>query len=208
MARGRTLGNRGFSMVEMIVAIGLFTVLMLIITGSFLSIMDASRKARSTRIALDNISGALDYMAREIRLGLYFRCENDVAPPVAPTAPITTPLPCAYPTGGNVLSFERAGGALGNTADQLVFRHEGGQLYRSLDSGTTWEELTAPELDLTDFRFFVEGTDHAGINAADADQPRISVLVRGVGGGDKARTAVTFTLQTTLSARTPNIPPP
>jgi hypothetical protein len=57
----------------MIVAVGMFTVLMLLIMGAFLSVTDASRKTRSTRVALDNVSAAVDYMAREIRLGSYFR---------------------------------------------------------------------------------------------------------------------------------------
>lgn len=205
--RGRVPQNAGFTMVEMVVSIGLFTVLMLIIMGSFLSIMDAARKARSTRIALDNVSGALDYMAREIRLGLYFRCENDAGAPVIALADIFTPASCPYATGGNILAFERAGGVMSNTGDQLVFWHEGERLWRSIDSGVTREPLTAPELNVTDFRFYVDGTDNADLNA-DADQPRITIFVRGVAGGNKVKTQVPFALQTTLSARTPNIPPP
>jgi type II secretory pathway pseudopilin PulG len=208
----------GFSMVEMIVSIGLFTTLMLIIVGSFLSVTDAARKARSTRIALDNVSSAVDYMAREIRLGSYFRCETDTVLDAGYLAdPNGNPASCSYSSGGgNILAFERAGGSLtgfNHQLDQLVFWYEVdgngvGRLRRSTASGANPEDLTAPEINITDFRFYVYGTDHAGVNPANADQPRITIVIRGVAGGNKAKTQVSFSLQTTLSARTPNIPPP
>jgi type II secretory pathway pseudopilin PulG len=196
-------------MVEMVVAIGLFTTLMLIIMGSFLSVADAARKARSTRIALDNVSAALDYMGREIRLGSYFRCEND-ATIDTPDTP-NNPAACPYGgTGGILLGFERAGASISNNTDQTVFRLQGTTIQRSLnccDVNTVFEDLTSPEITVNVLRFYVEGTDHSAINAGDADQPRVTVVVQGVAGANKQKTRVPFALQTTLAARTPNIDP-
>ncbi len=190
----------------MIVAVGMFTVLMLLIMGAFLSVTDASRKTRSTRVALDNVSAAVDYMAREIRLGSYFRCENDAGVPSIAVADMGTMADCAYGTGGNILSLERAGGVLGNTGDQLIFWYDNGRLWRSTDSGVTAEPLTAAELNITYFRFFVTGTGYS-IAGGPADQPKVTIVMRGVSGGGKVKTQTAFSLQTTLSARTPNIPP-
>jgi len=190
-------------MVEMVVAVGLFTTFMLLIVGSFLTVTDAARKARSTRIALDNVSSALDYMAREIRLGNYFRCEDGNAL----TGVITTVRNCPYPTGGQYLAFERAGGSLALNTDQIVFRVNGGVIERSTQSGVNPEALTAPEINIQEFRFYVDGVTHAGINPANADQPRITLVIRGLAGGTKVKAQVPFSIQTTLSARTPNIPP-
>jgi type II secretory pathway pseudopilin PulG len=199
--------TRGFTTVEMVVSIGMFTTLTLIISGAFLSVTDAARKARATRIAVDNVSSALDYMAREIRLGLYFRCENDTVSPIGPTTPLDTPLACPFSgTGGNVLTFERAGGSLLVTSDQMVFWHESGRLWRSTNGGVTKEALTAPELDISDFRFYVDGVAYS-VAGSPADQPRITLIVRGIANGNNTRVRVPFSIQTTLSVRSPNIPP-
>lgn len=209
----RAKGTRGFTMVEMVVAVGLFLTLMLIIVGSFLSITDAARKARSTRIALDNISAAVDYMAREIRLGSYFHCETDtVLGPGYPGAdPNLQTRDCPYGADGSspgmLLAFEKFGGKMAAPSptpwdDQLIFRVLNNRLERSINSGVNWEQLTASDIDITSFRLYVEGT------ASSADQPRITLVLRGRAGGNKIKTQVNFSLQTTLSARTPNISPP
>ena len=194
-------------MIEMIVAVGLFSTLMLIIVGSLLSMTDASRKARATRLAIDNVANAIDYMSREIRLGSFFRCEDGNTL----TGTITSPRDCPYATGGQFISFERAGGSLLSSGDQMIFRLNTAVPAKqfievSTDSGTTYSPLTDTGIQIQTMKFFVDGSNYS-VSGSDANQPKISVLIKGL-AGNKVKTQVPFTAQTTLTARTPNIPPP
>jgi len=55
--------QRGFTLIEMTVSLGLFTIIMFIATSAFLSIVNTDRKARSVRIAADNLNIALEDMS-------------------------------------------------------------------------------------------------------------------------------------------------
>ena len=214
------MGKRGFTLIELVVSIGLFSTLMLLSTGSVLSMLTASQKARNTRIAVDNVSAAIDYMSREIRLGAMFHCEVGGSL----TSPITDPQPCSYSTGGGeYLAFERAGGDPSLVAvppklgpgDQLIFsravdpadptntRHI---IQASNDSGVTFSPLTSSGMDIQVLKFYVDGVNYP-VAGGDGNQPRITILIKGVAGADKIKTQSAFTLQTTLTARTPNITP-
>jgi len=210
--------TRGFTLIELVVSIGLFSTLMLLSTGSVLSMLDASRKARNTRIAIDNVSAAIDYMSREIRLGSMFHC--------GASGPLTDPQACSHTAGGDeYLAFERAGGdpslvadlsavppKLGS-GDQLVFSRAVDPadptryiIQASNDSGSNFSPLTSSGIDIQVLRFYVDGVNYP-VAGGDGNQPRITILIRGVAGGNKAKTQSAFTLQTTLTARTPNITP-
>ncbi|MDO8520572.1 MAG: hypothetical protein Q7S52_00470 [bacterium] len=188
----------GFTLIEMIVSIGVFLVGFLIILGALVSINDAARKARAMRIVMDNLSAAIDSMSRTIRVGSDFNCGCGV--------PITTPQDCPMSDdlgngGGTCLAFE---GQHGTTAvdDQIVYRLSGGRIERSIDSGgmrgLPYLPLTAPELTISSFKFFVHGTP------VNEDQPVVTLLIRGSALTTR-RSITTFSIQTTVAAYTPNI---
>ena len=66
--------RRGFTLIEMTVSLGLFTIIMFIATSAFLSIVNTDRKARSVRIAADNLNIALEDMSRRIKTGNTYYC--------------------------------------------------------------------------------------------------------------------------------------
>ena len=47
--------NRGFTLVEVLVATAIITVVMLVAIGSVLTIQDANRKAQAVRAIIDNL---------------------------------------------------------------------------------------------------------------------------------------------------------
>src|SRR3989338_5238251 len=61
--------SRGFTLVEMIVAIGLFSVVMVVCVGALLSLVNANRKAQALQSVMNNLNIALDGMARSVRMG-------------------------------------------------------------------------------------------------------------------------------------------
>lgn len=59
--------TRGFSLIEIIVAVGVFTVVAMLTVGSLLILTAAEKRVASVQINQDNIRFAVDLMSREIR---------------------------------------------------------------------------------------------------------------------------------------------
>ena len=62
----------------MIVAVSVFTVVMVSSIGALLSIIDANRKAQSLRIVMDNLNFALESISREMRVGSNYYCSQSL----------------------------------------------------------------------------------------------------------------------------------
>jgi len=52
--------SRGFTLLEMIVAIGIFTIVMLMATSALVTIIGANRKVQSQQVAINNLNFALE----------------------------------------------------------------------------------------------------------------------------------------------------
>ncbi len=61
--------SSGFTLIEMIVSLGVFTVVALVAVGALMKIMDANRKALTLKTAINNLNFALESMSREMRVG-------------------------------------------------------------------------------------------------------------------------------------------
>lgn len=199
---------RGFTLIEMIVAIGVFAVCVVLIVGSLISLNNASRKERNIRIAMDNVGAALDSMARNVRMGTRFHCGcGDIASGgTAPYSAGDTNFPggersCSTALGGvgeSCLAFEGQGGGIADT-DQIVFKLFDGQILRSTNSGGSFLAMTAPEININKLTFYVDGAD-AGEN-----QPIVRIVLRGVVG--RGAIVTPFLVQTSVSPRIPNFKP-
>ncbi len=196
---------RGFTLLEMIVATSVFMIAMVIIVGSLVSLNEESRKARTVRIVTDNLSAAVDSMSRNMRMGSAYHCgcgtsgtpstPGDTTFPDGPRSCIMTD---SLGNGGDVcMAFESESGGTGTSSDQVVYRLSNNRIERSTDGGTSYLPLTAPEIKITDLRFYVYG-----VTLSD-DQPVVTMTVRGT-AALSAKTATDFNIQTTVEARTPN----
>ncbi|MBU3926039.1 type II secretion system GspH family protein [Patescibacteria group bacterium] len=61
--------KKGFTLIEMIVAVAIFTVVMIITIGTYLNVDDIQKKATALRIVNDNVNFVLEIMTRELRSG-------------------------------------------------------------------------------------------------------------------------------------------
>lgn len=68
--------NSGFTLIEMIVAIGIFGLVVTITTSAFININDLLKKAEAHRAVVDNLNFAIEAMLREIRAGKSFAGGN------------------------------------------------------------------------------------------------------------------------------------
>lgn len=186
-------GNKGFSLVEMMVAVGLFAVVMTIGVGSLLSLVNADKKAQALKSVMNNLNFALENMSRNMRVGTLYHCSTTSSVP----ASATIPNDCI--NGGVLVAFEGHAGDPNDPADQIIYRFTTGRIEKSDDGGTSFIPITAPEVIISDMRFYVTGSTQG-----DTQQPRIVMTIKG-GAGITASTQTSFNLQTTISQRLTDI---
>ena len=180
--------QRGLTLIEMLVAVSIFSVVMLISVGSLVSINDANRKTQLQRTVIDNLNFATENMARNLRVGTTYHCDFNVSP-------IASVRDC---TGGaSSIVFEGYKGNPGNATDQVVYRLNSstGQVERSLDSGSSFIPITSPELTIDNLIFYVTGT-----SAGDQQQPRVIIVISGTATFKNGQTTH-FSLETAITQR-------
>ena len=178
--------EKGFTIIELIVSVGVFSVVMVIAAGSLLSVISANRKAQSLKSVLNNLSFAVESMSRSMRVGSIYHCGDKT--------PFDVVSDCSG-NGDNFLAFEASDGDINDPKDQIVYRLENGSIKRSKDGGNSYALVTAPEVVIDNLKFIVRDTD-GGNN----QQPNIIISV--VGHMEiNERTRTDFNLQTYVSQR-------
>jgi prepilin-type N-terminal cleavage/methylation domain-containing protein len=178
--------SRGFSLVELLVSVALFTIVMTVSIGTLLALVNANQKAQSLKSVINNLNFGLDSMTRSIRTGRSYNCMNGGS------------IPSTLPAG--VASCPNGDTGLVLTDDQGVrtaYRYNGTSIERRIGDGSPWVALTAPEviIDNAGMLFYVTGTD-----PADTIQPTVTISIRGH-VGPKVATESRFNIQTTVTQR-------
>lgn len=65
---------RGFSLVELIVSVAIFSIIMLAVMSAYFNLIALDRQARAVNVVVDNLSFAVEAMTRGIRTGTEFQC--------------------------------------------------------------------------------------------------------------------------------------
>ncbi|MFZ3019969.1 MAG: type II secretion system protein [Minisyncoccia bacterium] len=175
--------QKAFTLVEILVAVGIFAVIVMLSLGALANIFDANRKSQSLKAIMTNLNFAVEIMTREMRFGTNYHCGT--------SGTLTLPQNCT--SGDNFFSFLSSGG------NQFVYRlnQSTNQLEKSDDGGNTYLGITAPEITIQALSFYVIG---AGQGASAGNQPKVIILIRGY-AGTKATSQSSFSLETTVSQR-------
>lgn len=70
-----TRGTAGFSLIEMIVSLGIFSIIVTTAVGALLVLISANQRLQGEQSVMTNLSFALDSMTREIRTGYNYYCD-------------------------------------------------------------------------------------------------------------------------------------
>lgn len=172
--------HKGFTLLEMIVSIGLFTVILFISSSAFLAVLNADRKSRATRTAMDNLNLSLEDMSRRVKTGTTYNCGGGagVADCVAP--------------GLNSIAFTEQDGTT-RTIYRLQTDAFGKKFIERERSGVVLR-ATAPEIDISNLAFVVGGT-----TVGDIVQPYVIILVNGTVSGGSVSSS--FKIQTMVTQR-------
>lgn len=181
-------GSRGFTLVEMIVAVGLFAIVMIVSMGALLALVAANRKAQAVQSVVNNLNIAIDGMVRTIRMGTVYHCGSSGGLPLSPAD---------CPSGAAVFAFEPYGKTKNDQPWVYSYDSATGRIYRATNGGAPIA-ITAPEVQITDMEFFVVGADSGPGNEV---QPKVVITIKGVVNAQSAKYSSTFHIQATAVQR-------
>lgn len=198
--------KKGFSLVEMIVSLGIFALVSVVALGAFIKIIDANKKAQALKTAINNLNFTLESMSREMRVGTDYYCGNS-----DPSWTAFTKTACS---GGSVMAFrssvaapDGSGGTcnliyvykLVTSANPLVGKIQKAE-QTSCGSTPTYDDVTAKDIVITTTNpFSVIIPTVKGVPG----QPYAKINLQGY-SGSKEKIKTTFSLQTSVSPRLMN----
>ncbi len=183
--------SSGFTLVEMLIAFGIFAVIMVMAVGSLLSIMQANYKAQTLKSVVNNLHFAFENITRNLRTGYGYHCdsEGDLG-----RGKLAQPADCQNAPSSSI-AFKGSDGRV------MSYRQNGSVIERAIVSdypdliNGAYVPITAPEVTVDQLQFYV-----AGSNSDDKYQPRVLILAHGSMKG-KGKVPSEFTIQTLVSQR-------
>ncbi len=215
----RSIGHthhRGFTLIEIIVSLGIFAVVAVVALGALVRIITANKKAQTVQAAVTNINFALDAMSREIRVGRNYYCVSGPGSSFALSSleqEYTTATKCpsgvTNSTNGTIVAFQST--KVDNTTDPnnpcnliyaYLFDYNSSSATFSLkkaeqsvcgDTAYNFQSIIDPNVTITGY--------YVRVVAADANSfPRATIRVSGYAGVlEKEKTF--FDVQTSMSTR-------
>jgi prepilin-type N-terminal cleavage/methylation domain-containing protein len=189
----------GFTLVEMIVSVAIFTVVMTISLGALLAISESDRRAQTLKSVINNLNFALDSMGRSIRTGTNYHCGT--------AGTVTTPQDCNLPAP--YFAFEAFDGS------DVAYCLDNGLIKRQVTTGVlstdcssaNFVPITSSEVTISNLDFYVKGAPRS-----DLIQPKVTIVLSGyvqvTGGGNtqldcgaNSSTCTIVNLQTSVTQR-------
>lgn len=183
-------------MVEMIVAVGLFAVVMMISIGALLSLVEANRRAQALQSVINNLNVAVDGMVRSLREGSSYYCGG-----IPSGADDTADCPEGGAQVISFMPFHRAG----ESASRWMYRFDEtggvGRLYKSENAAvdSAGVPVTSPDVDIESVTFYVVGSTR-GAEGGNPQQPKVVIVVKGT-AGYRETSRTTFHVQATAVQR-------
>jgi len=168
---------RGYTLIELIVSVAIFSIIMLLATSAYLSLINYSRYARAESILMTNLAYAVDEMSRSIRTGTLYQCNGG-----------------GDCSGGTSFTFRD------DTNTTITYVKDGGALIRCVNhsvgcSASTGTAVTDPAITLSSLLFYVRGT-----GAGDSNQPTVLMTLKGQAAVQQSA-PVSFSFQTSATER-------
>jgi len=163
--------QKGFTVIEVLVSVFLFTVLAVIVSGIFVRTLQIERRAFSAQAIQEGITAVLELMTREIRVSRIENQNNNCS-----SDPIKSSLTVIHPDTGSI-TYSVVGG--------IVQRVVGASTYFLSYNETIFNTL----------RFCVTGS-----TLPSDDQPAKITIIASVSSGSGSN-MVTINFQTTVTSR-------
>lgn len=176
--------NGGYTLLELIVSVAIFSMVMLVITGAYLTLISLDRKARGLNELAANLSFTVDSMTRAVRTGNTYSCNGGGNGTCTCTS--SNYSTCAF-------SFKD------NQNRTVTYRLKSdGTVGQCIDTGcsdSTAVSLTDTKIDIAALTFYVRG-----VGTSDSVQPQVTFTIRGDLSTEPGKTA-SFTIQSAATQR-------
>jgi len=217
----------GFTLIEMIVSLALFSVVVTISVGALLVLIASNRQLQDEQAVLTNLSFALDSMTREIRTGSNYYCDSQTNQNGGPNGrkifsdnsannsldPNETEDCHEGNTGDDRftgIAFVEGGQSVTGAADtKIVYFYdnnpdgdpgtEDGALFRRI-SGESPQSIVSSGVVITDAEFFVTGSESLSAPTNELTQPTVTIYIEAQVAD--ATNPKSFPIQTTIVQRT------
>ncbi len=178
--------NRGYTLLELIVSLGIFSVVMLVVTGAYLTLISLDRQARANNQLAATLSFAVDSMARSIRTGTDYACNDSAS---SPNCERGTSISFANTEGERVEYLLKTEGTRGSIGQCLA---------GSSCTDSTAIALTDSRIDIDTLHFYVRGVGDTGTWAY--VQPQVLFVITGTMTTDSGEKS-SFSIQTGATQR-------
>jgi prepilin-type N-terminal cleavage/methylation domain-containing protein len=177
--------QRGFTLIEMMVSVALFSVVITIVATAYLNLLNLDRQTRGTNDVVNNLSFVVDSMSRSIRTGSGYVC----------TGPGNN-----CPNGSSTFTFTNDSGCV--ITYSLTAQH---QINEAIASGpvctvASSATITDPRITIDALTFYV-----TGVPTSDRSQPQVVMVIHGSLQVDPNHPSVSFGIETTATQRKINI---
>src|SRR3989344_6182123 len=181
--------QKGFTLVEMIIAIGLFSLIASMALGAVITIFDANNRSESTKTVVDNLNLSLENMARTVRFGSNYHCIDGDS---GGTYDLDEANDCSIPAEGLAVTFQN-NVIVYAFCDGAIKRAETPNGEDDCNDGDM-QSITSSDTVIEYLKFFVFGGN-------DPDrQPYVIAIISGYVGTQPTEQS-RFTIQTTMSQR-------
>lgn len=169
--------KKGFTLIELMVAVSIFAIVMVISMGAILTVVDGNRKNQTMQVAITNLNFAVESMTRSIKTGYNYDINN-----ACQSVTLNISEDQGGPAGDDQVIYSLREFGDGNENDGLYLDNQ--------DTGYAGF-ITAPDLNITEL-CFRETTDF---------QPAMMIVIRGETTGSKEGINTAFNLFTSVTQR-------
>lgn len=176
--------TKGFTLIELVVSVGLFAIVMLLASGAYLVMINLNRQAQAITIGVNNLSFALETMVRTIRTSTTYSCNGGGD--------------CSYTLGGGTTFSVKNSAGIPTTYSRATLSSKG----YIAQNGVALTDVST--VSVTSLVFYVTGT--ATATAGEYTQPYVTIIVKGSVSSGPGKTQ-TFSIETGAAMRGSDLAP-
>jgi len=169
--------NRGFTLIEMLLSIALFSIVLTISMGAIFTIIDSNRKTQTLTLTMNNLSFAIESMTRDLK---------------------TADPKTLSDNSGSSRSL------VGQDEDYIRYRFNNGTIEKSVGESAysdSYSSIISEDVIIENFYFaVVEYGEGSSLQSTSNEQPRATILIEGYAEITE-RIRSDFAVQTTVSPR-------
>ncbi len=165
----------GYTLVELIVSLGVFGIVVTLAAGSYFIVLSANRYAQATSTSIDNFSFVLEKMTRSIRTGYNYEVTGDTFTFID-SAGVAVEYDRTVDAGGRGYITERKSGVLTTVTDPAI---DVDSLNFALVGANASDDNTQPRVTIT-----IAGTISAGPGTTIPFRVQTGATMRGIDGND------------------------